>query len=207
MLEEFGELCELSDDNLFHLVGELAKKYEGRQIVMLVDEIEFNGEGPSSRDWLYELDDQSFPETVRMILVLNPAETNWSANSDTSLKMHPSILHVTLTTPYRSTRAITSFSRFLAKHWGMPEGEIGSDVEGSKPIFFDIGDEEKKMEEALRHCHKKMGDNVTVLYTFYGVRDSMEKMKKLVKDQGKEAGGPWDVYSAQDFYGWEAEKK
>ena len=117
-----------------------------------------------------------------MILVLNPAETNWSANSDTSLKMHPSILHVTLTTPYRSTRAITSFSRFLAKHRGMPEGEIGSDVEGSKPIFFDIGDEEEKLDEALRHCHNRMGDNVTVLYTLYGDRDSMEKMKKLVKD-------------------------
>ena len=29
---------------------------------------------------------------------------------------------------------------------------------------------------------------------------------KMVKDQGKEAGGPWDCYHVLDFYGWEAER-
>ena len=28
----------------------------------------------------------------------------------------------------------------------------------------------------------------------------------MVKNQGKEAGGPWDCYQARDFYGWEAER-
>ena len=28
----------------------------------------------------------------------------------------------------------------------------------------------------------------------------------MVKEQGKEAGGPWDCYQANNFYGWEAER-
>ena len=28
----------------------------------------------------------------------------------------------------------------------------------------------------------------------------------MVKEQGKEAGGPWDCFYARDFYGWEAER-
>ena len=28
----------------------------------------------------------------------------------------------------------------------------------------------------------------------------------MVKEQGKEAGGPWDCYNAFNFYGWEAER-
>ena len=31
-------------------------------------------------------------------------------------------------------------------------------------------------------------------------------MEKMVKDQGKEAGGPWDCYYGRNFYGWEAER-
>ena len=31
-------------------------------------------------------------------------------------------------------------------------------------------------------------------------------MKKLVKKQGKEAGGPWECYRARDFFGWEADR-
>ena len=28
----------------------------------------------------------------------------------------------------------------------------------------------------------------------------------MVKEQGKKAGGPWDCYNANNFYGWEAER-
>ena len=31
-------------------------------------------------------------------------------------------------------------------------------------------------------------------------------MKKMVMKQGKEEGGRWDYYKANDFYGWEADK-
>ena len=31
-------------------------------------------------------------------------------------------------------------------------------------------------------------------------------MEKMVKDQGKETGGPWDCHYGRNFYGWEAER-
>ena len=85
------------------------------------------------------------PLSVRMILVLNPMTFK------SPLTLPPSFLHVTLTTPYRSTIAITRLARFIAKCKGLnfPEGDFGSDVEGIKPIFFDVGEDERKMEEAL----------------------------------------------------------
>ena len=96
---------------------------------------------------LSNLANQSIPDSVRMILILNPKD------SKSPLTLPPSLLHVTLTTPYRSTIAITSLARFIAKckGWLVDEGDFGSDVEGNKPIFFDIGKDERKMEEALEH--------------------------------------------------------
>merc|ERR1719295_1578048 len=132
-----------------------------------------------------------------MVLVLNPG----LFESRSPLTLPPSFLHGTLTTPYRSTIAITSLARFFAKCNNMvvPEGDFGSDVEGTKPTFFDVGNDERKLEEALKHCRKHLGDNATILYD-PGLPDSIEKM---VEKQGKEAGGPWDCYYAVDFYGWE----
>ena len=95
-----------------------------------------------------------------MILVLNPR------TSDSPLTLPPSFLHVTLTTPYRSTIAITSLARFIAKCCGLgvPEGDFGSDVEGIRPIVFDVGKDERKMREALVYCRKQLRDNATNLY-------------------------------------------
>ena len=31
-------------------------------------------------------------------------------------------------------------------------------------------------------------------------------MKKMVKKQGRKAGGPWECYDVGKFYGWEAER-
>ena len=145
--------------------------------------------------------DQSFPESVRMILVVNPRSS--LKNVSFTLTLPPSFLQVTLTTPYRSTIAITSLARFIAKCNGLvvPEGDFGSDVEGIKPIFFDVGNDERKMTEALEHCRKVLGDKATILYQ--NLPDSIEK---VVKEKVKEAGGLWDCYNAGSFYGWEVER-
>ena len=191
---ELAEEFELSlsdyDMRLLHLTEALAKRWEGRQIVMLVDEIKY-------KDMLSKLADQTFSESVRMILVRTPR------TSDSPLILPASFLHVTLTTPYRSTIAITRLAHFIAKCKGrvVPEGDFGSDVEGIKPIFFDVGKDKRKMEEALEHCRKHLGDNATILYNL----DLPISIKKMVKEQGKEEEGPWDWYNSNNFYGWEAE--
>merc|ERR1719278_363055 len=97
-----------------------------------------------------------------MILVLNPK----AVPRNDPLTLPPSFIRVTLRTPYRSTIAITRLARFIAKCKGkvVPEGDFGSDVEGTKPIFFDVGKDERKMEEALKHCRKRLEDNATILY-------------------------------------------
>ena len=138
---------------LLHLTEVLAKRWEGRQIVMLVDEIK-------DKKMLGKLKDQSLPESVRMILIVNPATSYGSP-----LTLPPSFLHVTLTTPYRSTIAITRLARFIAKCKGLvvPEGDFGSDVEGIKPTFFEVGNDKRNMEEALVHCRKHLENNATIL--------------------------------------------
>ena len=161
-------------------------------IVFFVDEI-------LSTTMFTNLQDENIPETVRMILILNP-------NSDANyLSLPPSFQRVTLSTPYRSTMAITRLARFIAKRNGLvfPETEIGSDVEGTKPILFDVGHDEKKMVKALSQSRKRLGDNTTILYDYHFQNPSM---KKMVMECGKEAGGPWDCYMSTRFYGWEADK-
>ena len=125
-----------------------------------------------------------------MILILNPKE------SKRKLILPPSFLHVTLSTPYRSTVAITSLARFIAKCKGLivPEGDVGSDVQGTKPMFFDVGRDERKIERALEYCRKHLGNDVTIL---------RETLRFL----------PDDVYlgnigrnTANAFYGWEADR-
>ena len=107
-----------------------------------------------------------------------------------------SFLPVTLTTPFRITIAITRLTRFIVrcKNIVVKEKDSGSDVEGTKPIFFDVDVDERKMKAALEHCHKHLGDNVTILYNL----QLAHSIKKAVKEQGK--------YPARNFYGWESEK-
>ena len=196
LLEEFGISYRPGDTDLLQLSEGLTKKYEGRQIVLLVDEI-------TNKRLLSKLGEQSFPDSVRMILILNPIESKGS-----SLTLSDSFLHVTLTTPYRSTNAITRLTRFIAKCEGLvvPEEDFGSDVEGTKPILLDVGKDERKLEEALKHCRKYLGHNVTILYSYELPYDSIDSIVKMAKDQGKKEGGPSDCYVAESFYGWEAER-
>ena len=100
--------------------------------------------------------------------------------------------------------AITRLGHFIAKFEGsgVPEGEFGSDVEGTKPIFFDVGSNKRKMAKALRHCHKHMGDHATILHDEDGLPNWIKKHLKL---QRIEAQGTWECHPA-NFYGWEAEK-
>ena len=137
-------------------------------------------------------------------MVLNPKDFGSDSVLGEPLTLPPSFLHVTLTTTYRSTIALTKLARFIAKCKGLyvPEEDFGSDVVGTKPIFFDVGVDERKMKEALEHCRKHMGDNVTILYCD-GNPDPIDKM---VKDQGKDDGGPWACYYGYNFFGWEAER-
>ena len=130
-----------------------------------------------------------------MVLVLNPKV------SKSPLTLPPSFLHVTLTTPYRSTKAITRLARFIAECKGLvvPEGDFGSDVEGTKPIVFDIGTDERKMALALEECHKRLGDNATILIDN---RMNPGQIKKWMK----EAGAYWDCYDGCKYCGWEFEK-
>ena len=58
------------------------------------------------------------------------------------------------------------------------------------------------MEEALKHCRKQLGDNATILYNDF-LPSTIEKM---AREQGKEAGGSWECYRAQEFCGWEADQ-
>ena len=108
-----------------------------------------------------------------------------------------------MTTPYRSTIAITRLARFIAKCKGLvvPEGDFGSDVEGTKPIFFDVGMDERKMEEALGECHKHLGNNATVLYDYVSNRENSNRENWM-----KAAGAAWDCYFAGNFHGWEDER-
>ena len=124
---------------------------------MLVDEIQ-------NKNLLNKLGENNLPESVRMILILNPKQSKGDP-----LSLPPSFLHVTLTTPYRSTIAITILSHFIAGQKGqsIPEGDFGSDVVRTKPIYFDLTegkvsvDSEKdkhfekvcsNMKKALDHC-------------------------------------------------------
>ena len=117
--------------------------------------------------------------------------------------MPHSFVQVTLSTPYRSTIAITKFTRNMAQQRELvvPEGGIGSDVEGVQPIFFVVGQSEKRFEEALRICLEQMGDSVTLLYD-----DLSYPLKRALEVKVKEKAGTWECYDGFDFYGWEAEK-
>ena len=189
---------------LLHVAEGIAKMWEGRQIILLVDEI-------LVKEMLSQLKEQCFPESLRMILILNPKESYKNLltlppaipEDVLGSKDFGEVLRVTLTVPYRSTIAITSLARFIAKcrDLEVPQADFGSDVHGPKPIFFDIGKDETKMEQALEYCREHLGDDVTILHD-----NVPSKMLKFPLKLGKAEGGPWDCFFAFKYYGWETEK-
>ena len=170
-----------------------------RQCVLLVDEI-------SDNTLLAGLEDEGIPDSVRMILIMNPMSRHNDTYGDPITKPLPDFEHVTLTTPYRSTIAITKLARFITEceEVALPDEDYGSDVEGIKPIFFDTGSDERKIKEALEYCHRCFGDDVTILYD--GEEDNPGPIDQLVMSQGKKAGGPWEYYHSLGFNGAEAER-
>jgi len=173
----------------------MAQNYKEHPIIILIDEIIFTDKMLNS---LAE-PSESFPANVTIIAVVNPLKSH-------KLPTLPeSVLQINLTTPYRSTIAITSLARFLAKGWGLdfPEGEFGSDVKGKKPIAFDVGGSLENLKMALQRSREQLGGVATLLHDLYGLPSSM---KEICESHKKEKGGPWECYDAVNFYGWEAER-
>ena len=177
--------------DLLKICGNLSKKWKGRQIFILMDEIIYPEKILSS---LAE-QSESFPTNVTIIGVVNPRR---ASNLPT---LPESVLHINLTIPYRSTIAITSLARFL-EGVDVSKGEFGSDVQGKKPIAFDVGADEVKLKLALQRSREQLGDNATLLF------DPLlpSSLKEICERHGNEKGGPWECYIATHFYGWEAEK-
>ena len=193
ILKEYGVSESDWEMQLLYLTEALAKKWEGRQIVILLDEIINPGR------WLNSLVNyaKKIPQCVKLILIVNPALSSYLPTT-----LPECFLHINLATPYRSTIAITNLARFIAKCEGkdVPEGEFGSDVEGKKPIVFDVGKDDVKLSEALQRSHNMFGNDATLLYQTF----LPSSMKEICKSNGKEKGGPWACYDAYDFYGWES---
>ena len=85
--------------------------------------------------------------------------------------------------------------------FGSDVPEFGSDIQGTKPIVFSVGEDEDKLREALQRSQDQFGTNATLLYA----RGLPTSMTEICKRTGKEKGGPWDCYYAPDFFGWEAQ--
>merc|ERR1719510_2060093 len=142
--------------------------------------------------------DKKIPDCVRLILIVNPA-----VSSELPTTLPESFLRIDLSTPYRSTIAITSLASFIARCIGkdVPEGDFGSDVQGKKPIVFDVGKDEVKLREALQRSRDLIGDDVTLLYDSF----VPSSMREICASTGKEKGRSWDCLDAWNFYGWEAD--
>ena len=184
-----------SSEELKDFSVSIAQNYKEQPIIILIDEI------LQPHKMLKSLSEpsDSFPASVRIIAVVNPILSSGLPT------LPESVLQIKLTTPYRSTIAITSLARFLAKSWeglDVPEGEFGSDVGGKKPIAFDDGADKEKLKTALRRSLEQLGDDAALLYSSLLSSSILE----ICESHGKEKGGPWECYEAQDFYGWEAER-
>merc|ERR1719305_1186252 len=130
---------------------------------------------------------ERIPQCVKLILIVNP-----KYSSDLRTTLPESFLHIDLATPYRSTIAITTLARFLAKCEGkvVPEGEFGSDVEGKKPIVFDVGKDEVKLREALQRSRDLFGDDATLIFE----HNLPSLMREICSSNGKEKGGALECY-------------
>merc|ERR1712038_34695 len=174
----------------------LLQKYKGQSVVILMDEIFL------PERMLYSLAEPSecFPANVTIIAVVNPIRSSYLPT------LPDSVLHINLTTPYRSTIAITSLARFLAKRMGyyvVPyEGKCGSDVDGKKPIVFDVGADKDNLKIALQRSREQFGDNATLIYDY----EFHSFMREIRESHRTKKGEPWKCYYTGDFYGWEAEK-
>jgi len=192
LLNEFG--CSGLEPNtqLSCLSEALARRWEKRPILMIVDEI-------TNEELVGNLGEANLPESVRLILIMNPI------TSDSPVTLPLTFLRTTLTTQYRSTIAITKLARFIARSDGLvvPETEFGSDVEGEKPLVFAVGGNRRKMKDAFNKCQEVLGKDATILYS---AESHKTKIKEMLKKQHAEDGKQWECYHSDNFFGWEAER-
>ena len=136
-----GSLAIRCDSDLPSLLKAISMNWFKREIVMVVDEI------IDSNFFGHNLNNFWAPRYIRLILVLNPVS---------NLALPTNILKVSLTVPYRSTKGITSLTRFMAKKLHVNTtlvGEIGSDVEGELPVFIDATSSGGvQLDQALARC-------------------------------------------------------
>ena len=227
----------------------LAKRWAGRDIVLVVDEIILV-------EWAHffsNLDNISGTNSIRLILVLNPRfsttmdefydEFNGpkallvkqKCKCDAARKSkaldppqqrsifqdlpEESFQRVSLQTSYRSTKSIIKLARHLSKclkitfatqNSDSDSDELGSDLEGTKPMFFDTGRCDPsdfqssilRLRYALDRAEKELGSEATILYNISGYAE----LQKMVKMTSRKEGGPWQCYKAAEFYGCEADK-
>ena len=82
-------------------------------------------------------------------------------------------------------------------HLKVPDdGEFGSDVDGFKPILFDVGryDEKMKMKQTLAKCHQLFGEKAVVLY-MWGDGSAKFKVNKM-----KQGPWLWEYNDAESYY-------
>ena len=104
IMREFGIASSLEPNlsiRFVHLMEALSKRWEDRQVVMLLDDI-------LDVEMVNNLSKHQIPENIRLVMNLNPI-TSLRRN----LSLPPSFLHIK-NVPYRSTIAITSLARFMA---------------------------------------------------------------------------------------------
>ena len=226
------------------LCDALAKRWPGREIVLVVDEIIL----VESDHFFSNLDNISGTNSIRLILVLNPRfsttmdefydEFNGpkallvkqKCKCDAARKSkaldppqqrsifqdlsEESFQRVSLQTSYRSTKSIIKLARHLSKclkktfATDSDSDGLGSDLEGTKPMFFDTGRCDPsdlqssilRLRYALETAEKELGSEVTILYNISGYAE----LQKMVKMMSRKEG-PW-CYKAAEFYGCEADK-
>ena len=148
-------------------------------------------------------------------MISNPRWNSFSSEplDGRKLSLPPNFLHVSLQTSYRSTISITLLARYISKclHKTLPdfEPEVGTDLVGATPTFFDTGSErvtakgmKLRLRFALEAAEKQLGSEVTVLYNI----SLQPELADIVESMWQKKGGPWQCYQAVQFYGWEADK-
>ena len=84
--------------------------------------------------------------------------------------------------------------RIIFECYRSPAEYSNGNVDGMKPIIFDVGKDDGNMEKAMEHCHTLLGDNVP----FYLPINLVPSMRKVVEDQVKDAGRRSNEMSGSD---------
>ena len=102
----------------------------------------------------------------------------------------------------------------------VPEGECGNDVDGFKPVLFDVGSDYEKLKTTILKCQQLFKDNAVVLTNMgtegrsYYPKSEEFKMREVLSELEKRTRGwakmeprskSWEYNSPHTYYGWEAD--